>query len=123
MIISGDSKTSITVVWGTQSGDVSVKGVNDCGEGALSNLQVDVMLGIGGNDKPFIGITPNPATDLVYLTGLADALEINFFDAFGKCVLTTQAERGKAVIDVYDIPAGIYVVQAGHARGVLIISR
>ncbi len=46
-ITSGSTTTSITVDFGTQSGNVSVRAVNACGNSAYTDLAVDAVLHIG----------------------------------------------------------------------------
>ena len=65
-----------------------------------------------------ISIYPNPAKETVTVeteTGNFD--QLTFFDIQGKVIYQSHIEKGKAVIDVKDLPAGVYVVNLKGEAG------
>ncbi|WP_460583841.1 T9SS type A sorting domain-containing protein [Hymenobacter arcticus] len=45
--------------------------------------------------------------------------DADLYNAFGKKVKTKRSERGKAVLDVRDLPAGLYVMRVGQGKNAL----
>ena len=57
-------------------------------------------------------IVPNPSNGNFEIRGLEAASTITIVDAQGKLVRKTQSESVLLSIDLHDLPAGIYVVEA-----------
>ncbi len=77
-------------------------------------------------------VTPNPAsTDLTVSvidpagppapppTADPAPFDADLYNNFGKKVKTKRSERGKAVLDVRDLPEGLYVVRVGQGKNAL----
>ena len=61
-----------------------------------------------------IGVTPNPATESVRITGLESAVAVDVLSATGSVMLSTVVGPGER-IDVSGLPTGVYFVKAGKA--------
>lgn len=77
-------------------------------------------------------VTPNPAsTDLTVSvidpagppapppTADPAPFDADLYNNFGKKVKTKRSERGKAILDVRDLPEGLYVVRVGQGKNAL----
>lgn len=74
---------------------------------------VAVLPGIGVVKA--LGIYPNPANNLVYITGLEDREQIKVYDALGRNIPVQVTTNG--IISVNGLNAGIYSVVAKSAKG------
>ena len=121
--ISGGGTTGI-VDWSTDfigTAYISVKGLNDCGEGIFSNeLEVDVSAGvpvIEVDNQISWDIHPNP-TNGEFILGLnseqLDIINIEIYDITGKIVYSktnhTVWAKNSMVINLGDSPSGLYIV-------------
>ena len=89
---SGGGTTSITVTWGSTSGDVTVTPFNECGNGTPQTLAVST----GGSQ----GGTIHPATNVVLVgTSTTIVLSNHVGGTIAWYKSTTSAEAGFAVID------------------------
>ena len=75
-------------------------------------------------DGDQLSVYPNPATDLLNIESLDQAVQmeqISIFNSQGQLVLGHQVQHlvGKAQINVGHLPTGIYLVQVRTAKGVM----
>lgn len=61
-------------------------------------------------EQPSVALYPNPVTSQLTLQGLSEKAPIHIVSLDGKTVVDTTADRGKTVIDVSSLPAGIYLL-------------
>jgi len=119
-VVSGTGTTG-TVTWDqaySGEAEIKVQGVNSCGGGSFSIiLEVTVDVGVGiiqseGGEK--FRLYPNPAKQLVYLTGgLSGKADVTIYNAFGGPVmnLAQVGLPGPVTIDLSAISPGIYLVR------------
>ena len=70
---------------------------------------------------------PNPASTDLTVTDTSDdpadaaaePFDADLYDTYGKKVKTKKSERGKAVLNVRDVPDGLYNLRAGKGKKVL----
>ncbi len=74
-------------------------------------------------DKNSIKIYPNPAQDVLNISGNTDNLTFEIFDIHGKTVELTILYKGKNAINVKDLPNGIYILKSANIREKFIINR
>jgi hypothetical protein len=76
-------------------------------------------LGISDNDNlNNISIYPNPAIDLVTITGVNNLIDSNYIitDLVGKQVLAGKLSSETSLIDIRQLNAGVYLLQVGPNR-------
>lgn len=61
--------------------------------------------------KGFAGIFPNPATDLLTVTGIQGDAHVTISDLQGRLLITQWVKSGEAAIDVSKLTSGIYLVE------------
>ena len=75
-----------------------------------------------------LAVTPNPASTELTVAAVDPTssappepapFDADLYNTFGKKVKTKHSERGKAVIDVRDLPDGLYVVRVGQGKNAL----
>ena len=65
-----------------------------------------------------IKIYPNPANDAITVETAGGKFDqLTFFDIQGKVIYQSHIEKGKAIIDVKDLPAGVYIVNLKGEAG------
>jgi hypothetical protein len=64
---------------------------------------------------------PQPATDVLHISGAAGHRPVEVLDLSGKRVYQGTIAGPEATIDVRDWPAGLYVVRAGEARSAIAV--
>lgn len=70
---------------------------------------------------------PNPASTELTVTTVdaagqpapAEPFDADLYDTFGKKVKTKKSDQGKAVLDVRDLPSGLYNLRAGKGKNAL----
>jgi len=122
-IVSGSGQNSITVLTGTQSGVVSVKGQNKCGAGLpfIKNVYSGVSQGI--EDESYISkikIYPQPADEFFKLSFYSnidfETAKITIFDMQGKQYFSYPIEGLSAnvlneiVVPCSQLSSGIYLL-------------
>ncbi len=70
--------------------------------------------------KSRLEILPNPASDMVVITGGEKIDYIDIFSAAGKLVKRTFVQMNSANIDISGIQSGMYVIQAHTDTGVIV---
>ena len=119
---TGTSTTnSITLNYGSgsASGNLKVKGHNDCGDGSEANLAITVCLGVGIEDNTItnkIEVFPNPTKDLFYVTinkPFNNDFKVEICNSFGQVLQTIlkQQRDNKFSVDLTNYPKGIYVIR------------
>ena len=73
------------------------------------------------NDGYSYSFAPNPASSELTVTASgegqpAEPFDADLYDSFGKKVKTKKSEQGKAVLDVRDLPNGLYNLRAGKGN-------
>jgi hypothetical protein len=93
---------------------------NACGE-ITSCQQLNTAVGIdeiAGEDRGIV-VHPNPAKDVIYIRSMHSAiLEVRLIDAAGRSVQESGHTRGhSAIMEVNNIPNGLYVVRVRMTNG------
>ena len=76
---------------------------------------MQTALGIEEVDNYNLSVFPNPTKDklMITLDNLDGTVVLNITDLFGKIVNTTVIEGNNAIIDLTDLPNGLYLVKVG----------
>jgi hypothetical protein len=75
---------------------------------ALSSVQPDETLAAGSNELAHVAVYPNPAEDMIAVSGLKHNALLSLVDAQGKTISATEVEPGVASLNVAQLNAGIY---------------
>ena len=82
----------------------------------FTTQSLDISTAIVAQEAVQLTLAPNPATDVLHISGLAPGLiHLRVFDALGKPVLA--AARADAALDVRALPAGHYVLEVLGKEG------
>lgn len=97
------------------TGDLLIRFRSVCGWGNnlyLDNVQVSFPTGFTGN-KPSDHFTvyPNPAGDVINISGLPENSEIQVSNLAGKVLMTQKILNSPATIDIRQLPKGIYILR------------
>lgn len=60
-------------------------------------------------------VYPNPATKMLYVSGVSESKTIQLFDISGRKVMTVPVNAGTATLDLAPLPQGIYILRADGA--------
>jgi len=93
--------------------------------GTILHYSMDSGSGIQDPSKPFFSIFPNPASDYIILNRTSTDREfINIYDQKGILVRSMEARKGDIIISVplRDLQSGIYILQMGMQRKLLMVS-
>lgn len=60
-------------------------------------------------------VYPNPATKMLYVSGVSESNTIQLFDISGRNVMTVPVNAGTATLDLAPLPQGIYILRADGA--------
>lgn len=82
-------------------------------------LSAEVEVAIEGELK--LRVTPNPAHDVVRISGLAAGDTAFLFDMAGRHILTAVSEGGPITLDIASLARGQYLLKAKHTSQILII--
>ncbi len=126
-VTAGSGTSQVTLQYGAtaQSGDISVKGTNSCGEGVASVLAVNVKncAGIGQNDlASSVKIYPNPVKGQFTLevNGKERQLLLTITGPSGQKVfsesLTGIPSAYSRKVDVSRFPAGVYLLRLSNGE-------
>ncbi len=66
-------------------------------------------------------IAPNPATDVVRISGAPIGTAVTLLDAVGRTVRTWRSSANEPDFDLRGLPAGVYVVRAGQLARRLVV--
>ncbi|MBL0341998.1 MAG: T9SS type A sorting domain-containing protein [Bacteroidetes bacterium] len=117
-IISGGVTESIIVDWGTSSGPVTVRAINNCGQSGTKVLNVNINCRLSSAVSPDFSIFPNPASELttVSFESAADGFSsIQLLDLSGRVVFDKQVATRKGSnqleINLKSIIKGTYIVK------------
>lgn len=119
---TGTSTTNtISLNYGNNSasGNLKVKGHNDCGDGVESTLAITVCLGVGIDDavlSDLVEVFPNPTQDVFYTTinkPFINDFKVEVSNNYGQVLQTILKHIGdnKFSIDLTNYPKGIYVIR------------
>ncbi len=126
-ITAGDNTREITVYFSpqSQSGMLSVSGVNDCGQGDSSekNVIVNPCAGMAENNLlSDVLIYPNPASDKlnVSVSGKEKQLLIQITDARGNIIFRELIQTGSGnliyTVDIRNYADGLYFVRLSNGQ-------
>jgi uncharacterized repeat protein (TIGR03803 family) len=116
--------TVVTVLWGTQSGNLSVQAVNDCGKSSKKTIAVSVNC--SGKESATVnkemisqaGVFPNPTNGnatLKFYSENASKYSIHISDFTGRVLLTYEinatAGENIAPLDLSKLSKGFYAVE------------
>lgn len=117
-IIAGQNTTSIIVDWGTASGQVTVRAINDCGTSGTRTALVNVGCRMASNASAQFNVYPNPASDVATVSfeaGAETKVQIVLSDLSGRVVteMNTTAQKGhnSVALDLSTTPKGVYLVK------------
>lgn len=114
-ITSEPDSNEVTIQFGDQGGTVAAAGVNQCGAGEYTtiNVSIDVCAGINHNNKnKEVEVYPSPARKgKVHFSKTLH--QISVYDMFGN--QKTQKSSAK-MLEVSDYPAGIYILRADEGN-------
>jgi len=68
-----------------------------------------VPLGVNDKNAPSFNVYPNPAKDIVYISGTEGMANVTMFDLQGRVV--KQVSTQSSTIQVSDLPSGMYVIR------------
>ncbi len=91
-------------------------GNNDKKEGYSVRCICDFGAGVGREDENLkdIQLWPNPFSDVVYFSNNSNSpFEIRIFDVTGKCVIEIHLETGTSMVNLQNLPEGVYVIGYG----------
>jgi hypothetical protein len=120
--VTGTSTTntiSLNYGSGSASGNLKVKGHNDCGDGSEASLAITVCLGVGIEDNFItnkIEVFPNPTKDIFYVTinkPFNNDFKVEISNSFGQVLQTIfkQQRDNKFSVDLTNFSKGIYVIR------------
>ena len=96
---------------------------------AASSWEIDYVkvvtygaLSVEENNRPVIGLYPNPAREQVSFTLESDA-QVSIFDMTGRKVSETNVAAGQAQLDVNELVNGVYFVNFRFADGTTAVSK
>ena len=96
---------------------------------AASSWEIDYVkivsygaVAVEENNRPTIGLYPNPAREQVSFM-LEDNAEVSIFDMTGRKVSVTECKAGEAQIDVNELVNGVYFVNFRFANGTTAVSK
>ncbi|MEI7501029.1 MAG: T9SS type A sorting domain-containing protein, partial [Bacteroidota bacterium] len=121
-ITSGSGTNQVTLQYGSsaQSGNITVKGTNDCGDGAESSKPVKVKNCTGIDQRSLestIKIYPNPVSNelMISIEGKKQQLVLTFTNTHGQVVhsetLTNITPDYKKKLDVSRFTKGVYFLK------------
>jgi hypothetical protein len=120
-ITAGQGTTSITVLFGGTSGNVSVYASNFCGSSATTTRAVNVTCRIAGDAaSENFSVFPNPANDKinVSISGMDNAqIRVELFDLLGKSVYLNSGKSELdylSTIDIGHLSSGIYLLKVQY---------
>ncbi len=131
-ITAGQGTEAITVTWGSGSGQVTVKGTNNCGTSGVKSLAVTVAGALIAMDKKqmntdkSVKLYPNPAANTTVLAFYFDKEEgyaIELTDMAGKVLQhisgSSAAGRNTVKLDFSRYAQGIYwIILRSKAHGI-----
>lgn len=101
------------------SGNLKVKGHNDCGNGSEANLAITVCLGVGIEDVALtnkVVIYPNPTQNIFYVTinkPFKDNFKVEVCNSFGQIMQTILKNKNdnKFSVELTNYPTGLYFIR------------
>ncbi len=90
-------------------------------EVTISGQGSNCNVGIEGSMKEELRIYPNPASGLLYVSGLPDGTKkLEVFDIGGRLCLSAESVDKEAEIDLSDFDSGLYLLKVSGSRELLI---
>lgn len=81
-----------------------------------NGLATTLDIGEVTTDQQMLTVSPNPATDIVDISGIA-AGSYTLYDITGRVITNGEIKAGKATIGLHPYPAGMYVLQVFNPDG------
>lgn len=78
----------------------------------IDNIKVETTVSVAEVNSPKINIYPNPANDNVFINLNGNKSNVSVFDITGKLVKTIENVNGNCIVDVSNLAAGYYFIQA-----------
>jgi hypothetical protein len=74
---------------------------------------------VGEIERPlFIDIFPNPTTDRIVISGITQKSNVAIFNTEGQSLITRQISESDRMIDISNLPSGIYFVRLTNKKTV-----
>ena len=96
---------------------------------AASSWEIDYVkvvsygaISVEENNRPVIGLYPNPAREQVSFTLESDA-QVSIFDMTGRMVIVSDCKAGHAQLNVSELENGVYFVNFRFANGTTAVSK
>ncbi|MCX6232598.1 MAG: T9SS type A sorting domain-containing protein [Bacteroidetes bacterium] len=109
------------------SGDLKVRGLNNCGGiGAFSaNYPINVAVGVNEHlVKTDIGIYPNPAKNnlIIELNGnnVKQNTVVSIYNIQGQLLKQTEIKENKTAIDIRSFATGVYIIKLNNQKETLV---
>lgn len=125
----GTANARIKMHNAVNSGYVSVRPVNGCGNGVLFDAPIDVISCSGFAGSSQMSIYPNPASEellisyqddsLSQTTALAEPVVIELINPMLEKVYSQETKNSVTRIPIADLPKGMYYLNIKRKRGVL----
>ncbi len=93
------------------------EGVNKGYTFYLQPLPGETLTGIGENDANGYSIYPNPATDVLNISG-TNISKVEILNQSGQLVRSANDINGKQSLNIADLPAGVYFVKVTNSTSV-----
>jgi hypothetical protein len=128
-ITSGGNTNSITVDFGSTAGNITASAVNACGTGFAKFFAVSFSCrnasAVSSVSEVSLEVHPNPATENVKVVAIGlneENVSVTITDLTGREVQNVSVARldsgNQVVLDIRNVPAGIYLVKMEAASGV-----
>ncbi|MDP4292083.1 MAG: T9SS type A sorting domain-containing protein, partial [Bacteroidota bacterium] len=109
---------------GSVSGNLKVKGHNDCGDGGEASLPITVCLSVGIQDESLankVEVFPNPTKDIFYVKinkPFENDFKVEVCNSFGQVMQRVIKKKGdnKFSVDLTSYPKGIYFITFSNAE-------
>lgn len=98
---------------------IGINGIGEWGELAMEQFTTTgTRVGIGKQEKVAIEVYPNPATEIINISGLTEQSCVELFDMQGRKVMQTIADN-KAQLNISKLAAGNYIVVVNSRKGTI----
>jgi hypothetical protein len=121
-IIGDDTENEVIISFNlfSESGDLSVKAINQCGGSETSTMFIQVdPVSVNDLQLETISVYPNPVQESVFIRfneTISQDVSLHFFNFEGKLMFTNQLSAKESIhkIDVSDYPAGNYFIELNN---------
>jgi hypothetical protein len=115
---SGNSNATVTLTAEENSGALRTATITVSADGVTDQTITVTQGGVGINNEGISNVTvyPNPASNLVYVTNVANAT-VQIFDVTGQLVFTKVVVSDFEPINVSEFNKGIYIINISNDKG------